>query len=164
MMTGTIDRSSLDQAAAVWRAHTIAYFQHRMQKAKRLNLLLILTSLMGYLEWGGGNHAFLFDAEAEVISKLFTDPASVIHAFTLIPLAGQILLLITLFQKFPNRILTFIGMGAIAVLLLFMFIAGLLALKAKVILSVLPFLVMAVVTIRYRRRHERVSASHAIRK
>jgi hypothetical protein len=39
---------------------------------------LLLTSLIGYLDWGGNNSTFLFQAEADVLSKLFTEPGSVI--------------------------------------------------------------------------------------
>lgn len=68
-------------------------------KAKILNLLLILTSLIGYLEWGKDASVFFFQAEAQILSKLFTDTQSVLHPLILLPLAGQLLLLITLFQK-----------------------------------------------------------------
>jgi hypothetical protein len=38
-------------------------------KSKFFNLLLILTSLLGYLEWGKGHQMFLFQAEAEIFAK-----------------------------------------------------------------------------------------------
>jgi len=120
-------------------------------KSKLLNLLLILTSLAGFLEWGGGHHSFLFQAEAEVISKLLTDPASVFHPLTLIPMIGQILLLVTLFQKTPGKVLTYCGIGAIGILLALMFVIGLLGFNYKVILSTIPFLAIAFYTIRYHR-------------
>ncbi len=31
-------------------------------KSKILNFFLIITSLLGYLEWGGNSHSFLFQA------------------------------------------------------------------------------------------------------
>lgn len=68
-------------------------------KPKILNALLIVTSLLGYLEWSGDSYTFLFQAEAEILHKLFTNPSSVVHPFILLPLIGQILLLITLFQN-----------------------------------------------------------------
>lgn len=68
-------------------------------KRKFLNLLLIVTSPFGYLEWGSENSMFLFQGEWEVLVKLFQDPVAAAHPFTLMPLLGQILLLITLFQK-----------------------------------------------------------------
>jgi hypothetical protein len=53
---------------------------------------------MGYLEWGGDSHSYLFQAEVEVLSKLFVDPVSVLHPLTVLPLAAQVILLLTLFQ------------------------------------------------------------------
>jgi len=126
-------------------------------KSKILNILLVLTSLLGYLEWGRDNKQFLFQAEAEIVSKLFSDPTSVIHPFTILPLAGQILLLITLFQKTPNKILTFIGIGGIGVLLALMFVIGLISLNFKILSSTIPFLVTGWLTIRH---HLKTSRSH----
>ncbi len=122
--------------------------KHEM-KTKILNLLSILASFFGYLEWGEGNTVFLFQAEAEIFSKLFINPASVIHPFTMMPLAGQIALLTTLFQKRPNRMMTFIGLGGLGVLLGFMFVIGLLSVNYKIVLSTIPFLVTAFLTIRH---------------
>lgn len=120
-------------------------------KTKILNLLLIVFSLFGYLEWGKDNSSFLFEAEAEIFSKLFTDPGSVVHPFTMLPLAGQLLLLVTLFQKKPNRWLTFTGMGGIGILLVFMFLIGLISLNVNILLSTMPFLGVGFVTIKHHR-------------
>lgn len=117
-------------------------------KSKILNFLLLITSLLGYLEWGGNNHIFLFKAEAEFFLKLFADPISVIHPFTILPLVGQILLLITLFQKTPNKTLSFISILGLGLLLGFIFIIGLMSLNFKVIISTIPFIVVSVLTIR----------------
>lgn len=121
-------------------------------KAKILNALLIISSLFGYLEWGQNNHTFLFQAESDIFVKLFTEPESIIHPFTVLPLLGQILLLITLFQKTPGKWMTFAGMGGIAVLLVLMFLAGILGTNVKIILSTLPFLTTAFVVIRFHRK------------
>lgn len=120
-------------------------------KSKILSLLLILTSLLGYLEWGQDNESFLFQAEMEIISKLFTNPQSVIHPFILLPLIGQILLLTTLLQKRPNKVLTYIGLLGIGILLAFMFVIGLLSANYKIALSTIPFLVTAFITVRHHR-------------
>ena len=117
-------------------------------KSKVLIMLLIVTSLLGYLEWGGDNHMFLFQGEAEVIHKLFTNPASVIHPFILFPLIGQMLLLIVLFQKSPSKVLTYISMAGLGLLVGFMFMIGLISLNFKMVVSTLPFLVVAMLTIR----------------
>lgn len=118
-------------------------------KTKVLNLFLIITSLLGYLEWSGGNHMFLFTGEAEIIYKLFANPTSVIHPFVLLPLVGQILLLITLFQKIPSKILTYISIVGLGLLLGFMFIIGIICLNSKILISTIPFLIVAILTIRH---------------
>lgn len=124
-------------------------------KAKILNLLIVHASLLGYLEWGKNNKIFLLQAEVEIVSKLFNDPTSVIHPFTILPLAGQILLVTTLFQKSPNKILTFIGIGGIGVLLGLMFVIGLISLNFKILLSTIPFLVIGYLTIRHHLKTTR---------
>lgn len=116
-------------------------------KSKISNLLLIITSLFGYLEWGGNSHSFLFQAEGEIFSKLFTNPNAVLHPFTLLPMIGQLLLVITLFQKTPSKILTYISIGGLGILLAFMFIIGIISLNFKIILSTIPFIIIATVTI-----------------
>ena len=122
-------------------------------KRKILNLLLIITSLFGYLEWGTENKMFLFQGEWEVLVKLFQDPVAAAHPFTLMPLFGQILLLITLFQKEPGKIITFIGLGCLSLLLLFMFLIGILSLNFKILLSTIPFIITGVfVMIESRRK------------
>ncbi len=122
-------------------------------KRKILNLLLIITSLFGYLEWGTENKMFLFQGEWEVLIKLFQDPVAAAHPFTLMPLFGQILLLITLFQREPGKILTFIGLACLSLLLLFMFLIGILSLNFKILLSTIPFIITGVfVMIESRRK------------
>ncbi len=123
-------------------------------KSKILNFLLILTSLIGFLEWGKDGKQFLFQVEAEIISKLFTDPISIIHPLTILPLAGQLILLITLFQKKPNKVLTFISIGGLGILLGLMFAIGLIDLNFKILFSTIPFLVIAFLTIRYHRKRK----------
>jgi len=130
-------------------------------KGKILTSLLIVSSLFGYLEWGQNNHMLLFQAEAEIITKLFTDPLSALHPFTVLPLLGQVLLLITLFQKRQSKILTYIGIGGIGILLALMFLIGCMELNFKILFSTIPFLVLAFLTIRYHRK-TKVSPTHQL--
>ena len=116
------------------------------------NLVLLLTSLVGYLAWGTDQHAFLFQAEAEVLYKLVTSPASALHPLTLIPMAGQVLLLIAFFRKHAVKWMTFAGIGAIGILLVVIFLVGLLGRNLLVSASALPFLVTAAWTIRLYRK------------
>ena len=120
-------------------------------KSKVLNFLLIFSSLFGYLEWSGNKHLFLFEAEAEIFSKLFTNPVSVLHPFTVLPIVGQILLVITLFQKTPNKTLTYISVAGLGLLLGFIFIVGLMSINFKIIISTIPFIVLAIFVIRHHK-------------
>ena len=121
-------------------------------KQKTINLLLILSSLLGYLEWGGGNHLFLLQAEGELLRKMFSDPTSVIHPFTLMPFAGQIILAITLLQKAASKVLTFIGIGCIILLFLLMLFIGISTKNLKIFSSTIPFIFLSVLTIlRYKK-------------
>lgn len=125
-----------------------------MKKTKILNVCLVLTSLFGYLEWGTNRNAFLYETEIEILSKLFSEPGSLLHPFVLLPLFGQALLIFTLFQKKPNRILTFLGIGCIGILILLIFAISLMNLNLKMLFSTLPFLGLSIYTVwNYRKKH-----------
>lgn len=121
-------------------------------KSKILNVLLIITSLIGYLEWSGDSSSFLFQAEAEIFSKIFSDPQSVLHPFTVIPFIGQLLLVFTLFQNKPSRILTYTGIFALGFLMIFLFVIGLTSMNLKITGSTIPFLAVAALTVIDLRR------------
>jgi hypothetical protein len=121
-------------------------------KIKILNLLLIISSLFGYLEWGANNHSFLYEGEYEVLTKIFSDPQSVVHPFTLIPLFGQVLLFTTLLQAKPSKILTYAGIGCLGLLLGFMFFTAIARMKFNILISTLPFIIIATLSIREVRK------------
>ena len=123
-------------------------------KIKILNVLLIISSLFGYLEWGEGQHSFLFQIEAELFQKIVSEPSSVIHPFTVIPSIGQLLLLITVFQKKPNKILTYIGIGSLGLLIGFMTLIGIIGKNPKIFFSTIPFLVFALMVIFNFKKNE----------
>ncbi len=115
---------------------------------KRLTCaLLILSSLCVYLEWGTNNSTYLIAAEAEVIRRLFTQPQSALHPFTIIPLAGQLLLAINILLTPPRRWLFRLGAASVGILVLFIFIIGLIGLNFKIALLSLPFLFCATVAL-----------------
>ena len=124
-------------------------------KLKYLNLLLILASLLGYLQWGGDNHMFLFEAEWDLLKKAIEEPASVVHPFTVLPFLGQVLLFITLFQKQPDKRLTLIGIALLGMLLVLLFLIGIMTLNFRILFSTLPFLILAVITIiAFRKKNQ----------
>ena len=116
--------------------------------SKILNTLLVLSSLIGYLEWGGNNHLFIVEAEREIILKLFTDPNSIIHPLIILPIGGQILLFLTLCQKKPNKIMTYISIAMLGCLLYLMLFIGIFSFNYKIIISTLPFLFISIAIVR----------------
>ena len=120
----------------------------KFSKQKLLLIALIISSLVGYLEWNGGNNTFLFEAEYLVFSKLFSDPISVLHPFKIIPLAGQILILISIFQKNPSKKLVITAIASIGLLFIVILLVGILSKNYKILLSVVPFLIFSFFTIK----------------
>ena len=121
-------------------------------KSKILNTLLIISSLFGFLEWGQNKKMFLIQIEAEIFSKIFKDPWSLIHPFVLLPLLGQILLLLTLIQKNPSKIMTYIGIGGIGIIMALLFLIGCLNINFLILFSTIPFLVISFYTIRHHMK------------
>lgn len=116
-----------------------------------LSLALILSSLVGYLEWGQGQSTFLAQAEWEMLALAVRSPGEVIHPFTVLPLLGQLALLWTVFQSTPSRWLTYAGIAGIGLLLGLMCFIGVIGLNPRIFVSTLPFLVLSVLTVRAHR-------------
>ncbi|WP_268034686.1 hypothetical protein [Algoriphagus sp. PAP.12] len=118
------------------------------QKKRVLLFLLFLSTFLGYLEWGDDQSSFLIQTELEIFTKGIEDPVSVLHPFTLIPFIGQILLLISLFQKAPKKwlvIAAIIGLGLLFGLILFI---GIIGPNLKILFSSLPFWLFSILLIR----------------
>ena len=117
---------------------------------KRLiNICLFLAFLMGYLEWGKNQHAFIFKMETEILVKGFTDFKSIFHPLIWIPFTGQIMILVTIFQKKISRALSLTGLAFLSTLMLLLFIIGLLTLNFKVTGSAIPFLIAVIFVLKY---------------
>ena len=115
---------------------------------KRLNLLLLLSSFVGYLEWAGGHHGFLIQME---YGLLFGDQQSAenfAHPMIMMPLAGQLILIYTLFQKTPSRFLSIVGLACLSILMLLLTFIAIADTNWRIGLSVVPFLVFAFLVIR----------------
>lgn len=116
-------------------------------KIKILILLIILSSFFGYLEWGKDNKMFLIEGEIDIISKLFSNPGSVLHPFIILPLLGQALLIITLFQTKSGKTLSLLGISFIALLILMITFISVISLNYKMFLSTIPFIILSVMRI-----------------
>ena len=112
-----------------------------------LNLLLVLSSFIGYLEWGDGNSQLLIQMEGEILRELTSDPASILHPLIILPMIGQGVLLFTLRQTQPNKWLTLLGIVCIGALMVIILIAGISGQRGMIILSTVPFLTIAIFTI-----------------
>lgn len=112
-------------------------------KYKLILIGLLIASLLGYLEWSKFNNTFLFEAEYLILSKLFSNPTSVIHPLTIIPMIGQILLIIALFQKQPKAKLVFSAIASIGILYLLILFVGILSKNLKIVVSTTPFLILS---------------------
>lgn len=127
-----------------------------------LNFCLLLTSLIVYLEWGGGNSTFLFRAEYDILFGASGTKDTFAHPAVMIPMIGQLALIITLFQKRPNKVLTLIGLISLSLLILFIFFIGIMSLNFKMYISALPFLITGFFVLRYNRRIRRQKKAQAL--
>ena len=123
-----------------------------VMQSKTLILLIFIASFFGYLEWGGENSTFLYQAEWAVFEGLFRAPLSILHPLTVIPIIGQVLLIIAMLRKNPPKYLVIIGIVCIAILFLLMLFVGLLELNWKIILSTFPFLIFSTIMMNRIRR------------
>lgn len=123
---------------------------------KLFNFLLLISSFFGYLEWPPDNHGFIFQLEADIMCKAYADIISVAHPVIILPFAGQLLLLITLFQASPRRWLTLLGMLCTGIPLLLFLLIGLLEANTRMIASTLPFILISlfVLKIHFQKKTE----------
>lgn len=109
---------------------------------------MLLSSLMVYLEWGGGQHLFLYETELDVLYRLVTNPNSVLHPLVLLPIVGQILLICALFHSPIKRNLVVLGIIGLSTLLCTILLVGILDTNLKIFASTLPFFLFCVLTLR----------------
>jgi hypothetical protein len=124
-----------------------------LQMKKLANVALLLSSLIGYLEWSN-NKRYVFSLEAELFVKALQSGKDVVHPFIIIPLIGQLLIVFTLFQKEPSRVLSLLSVGCIGIIMLLLLVIGLLVTNFKIILFAMPFLFTAiwVVKLNWKKR------------
>lgn len=115
-----------------------------MKKWNIIVLLLFLTSFIGYLEWGERKE-FIFQMEFEILQKLVVNPSSIIHPLVVLPLIGQIILLLALFKTNTHKYLVLTGIFGIFLLFAMIFIVGVLSMKFKIMFSVVPFFILALI-------------------
>ena len=100
--------------------------------------LLLLSTLVPYLEWGKTQSAFLFEIEWLVFKSIFVNPFSIVHPLILLPLFGQLLILD--FGVFiPRFYPVLFGIVLVSALILFILFVGIFSINILVVLSCIPF-------------------------
>ena len=125
---------------------------------KYINIFLLLAFQFGYLEWGKNGHLFIFQAEWEIILKSRTSWMAALHPFIIVPLGGVIMILITIFQKKPGRMLSLVGFGCMSLVMLMLLFIGFMVPNFKMILSVIPFFIAGFLLLRAHWKREEVRA------
>jgi hypothetical protein len=109
-----------------------------------INGAIVLGSLLPYLEWGGGNAALLGQMEYTLLFGGETSPETFLHPMVALPLAGQLLVLIPVFQHTPSRRMTTIGVMLLSLLIGLVIIGGVLTMNGRSLLSTVPFVTAVV--------------------
>jgi hypothetical protein len=122
-------------------------------RQRLLNIGIVLSFLVCYLEWGGGHSAFVAQVQYELLVGK-PEAQNFAHPMIALPFVGQLLLLYTLFQKRPSRRLTSIGIVLMGVLVLLLALIAVLSMNARTGLSTLPFLALAVIHFAVRGARE----------
>jgi len=114
-----------------------------------MNICLLLTFHIGYLQWGKGNSIFIFQAEAAIFSNARNSPGALLHPFVLIPFCGQLIILYCIFNQKAARILNLTGLACLSLIMLFLFFIGITVPNMKILCSAIPFIIAGTFVLRY---------------
>lgn len=121
-------------------------------KYRVYNLSVLLSSLFGYLQWGDTQNAFLIELELEIFKKALTNPEALLNPIILVPLIGQVLLILAVLYKRSHKYLTYIGILALGILFCLIFYAGILSKRYWIPASTLPFFISSILTLRHYQK------------
>jgi len=111
-------------------------------------LLQAFSFFLGYMQWGKGNSAFVYEAAKELFTKQSGTLQSFTHPLIFTALAGLCILLWTAAGGKTHRYLLLAGILLPGCLIAFILLAGLLSLNGKMLLSVLPYTLLALYHLR----------------
>lgn len=123
-----------------------------------LNICLLLSFLLCYMEWGKSNSSFIFQTEYSLLFEMNDSLSSFIHPLILIPFCGQLILLYSLFQKQPGRSLTFIALGLLGILPIIILLAAILSMNFRMIVSTVPFFIISFLVLRAHRKTQKLES------
>jgi heme A synthase len=110
---------------------------------KLINLGLLLSFLICYLEWGQDMSGFLFQMEYDLFADASNSISSFLHPLILLPFIGQVVLLVSMFLRKPHRKLTLVVIAFLGVLVFMVLLVGVLSLNFKIIISAFPFVLIS---------------------
>ena len=97
---------------------------------------------------GQHNHSFCFRLKF-LCFKYFKNPIATLHPLTIIPLIGQILLLIMFFKKLIQQCF-YTSLGCLGILIGFYPLVGIFSLNFKIIGSTIPFIICSIWSIKQK--------------
>ena len=125
----------------------------QLSMPRLINLALLLSFLVCYLEWGKDQSAFLFEIEYSLLTGS-KDFHTFIHPLIFLPFIGQLILLYSLFRKETGKRIILIGWMLLSLLVLLILVTGLLTLDPKIIGSTLPFILVSIWFFLERRKEK----------
>lgn len=117
-----------------------------------LGVAVIISFSICYMEWGGGNKAFLAEAEYDLLFKQKDIVQSLLHPLILSGLTGQLMVLYNaflLFNRWWPLVTGSIILSAVPAMIL---LSGVLSMNSKMILSVMPFVIFNIINLRYNKK------------
>lgn len=115
-------------------------------------LVVIASYFICYMEWGGGNHAFVAEAAYELLIGQPSFAQSLSHPLVLFSLAGLLLIIHHGFMPIPKRWILITGTIVLSALPAMIFLSGILSANIKMVLSVIPFLIACIINVRYNKK------------
>jgi hypothetical protein len=113
-------------------------------------VFLFCSFLICHLTWA--NHsAFLFQLEYALLFLEKKSAGNFLYPVVLLPLIGQLLLLLSIFQRKPSHRLQMVAAALLGLLVLLILFTGMLSRQFMTALSTLPF-IAAVILLFSRRR------------
>ncbi len=120
--------------------------------ARILYLLVAFSPWACHLEWGGNNSDYLVAMEIKVLSGAVSGADLFLHPMILLPLLGQLMVLMALIHPHRLRMLAITGQVMLSLLVGLIFLSGLLRPHLLVAISTIPFLASSVLFyIAYRK-------------
>ena len=120
-----------------------------------LGLSVIVSFSICYMEWSGGNKAFLAEAEYEILFKQKNFLHSLFHPLILSGVTGQLLILYYALISNKRLWLLITGTLILSVVPAMILLSAILSMNIKMSLSVIPFIISSIINLRYNKKRQK---------